>query len=83
MSPPSPPPPPPPPPTSPPIPPFAPPPSAPPPQYAPGVVNKVEYNVAGIGQWGGLCSCPNGDHYRVGDNSDGCASLACIGGIAG
>eukprot|EP00967_Tisochrysis_lutea_P111178 scaffold174593_cov24-Tisochrysis_lutea.AAC.1 len=59
------------------------PPSAPPlpPQYPPGVINLVEFNVAG--QWGGLCTCPNGESYRVGDNVDACASLACIGGISG
>ena len=42
--------------------------------------NKVEENVDGVGGWGGLCKCPNGQEYLVGDNVDGCATLACDGG---
>merc|ERR1712187_257161 len=29
------------------------------------------------------CTCPDGQTYQVGDNRDGCASLACEGGTAG
>jgi FAD/FMN-containing dehydrogenase len=36
-----------------------------------------------VGDWGGTCKCPNGSVYQVGDNNDGCASLACVGGTAG
>ena len=36
-----------------------------------------------VGEWGGSCTCPNGQVYQVGDNHDFCASLACIGGISG
>ena len=35
------------------------------------------------GNWGGTCTCPNGQTYDVGDNNDGCGSLACEGGVAG
>jgi hypothetical protein len=41
---------------------------------------RVEDNV---GAWGGLCICPDGTSYEVGDNNDACASLACGGGAAG
>jgi len=34
----------------------------------------------GVGDWGGVCTCPGGQTYEVGDNNDDCASLACIGG---
>jgi hypothetical protein len=47
------------------------------------VENKVERNVKGVGAWGGTCTCPNGQTYRVGDNNNGCKSLACIGGKSG
>eukprot|EP00967_Tisochrysis_lutea_P120295 scaffold197102_cov26-Tisochrysis_lutea.AAC.1 len=80
MSPPSPPPP---SPEVPPPPPRLPSPLPPPPAYADGVINKVEHNVAGVGTWGGTCICPNGEVFQVGDNGDGCASIACIGGISG
>lgn len=33
-----------------------------------------------VGGWGGLCKCPSGKIYEVGDNNDGCGSLACVGG---
>ena len=33
-----------------------------------------------IGLWGGTCRCPNGNTYLVGDNNDGCKTLACVGG---
>jgi hypothetical protein len=39
--------------------------------------------VANVGAWGGLCICPDGQSYNVGDNNDSCESLACIGGTAG
>lgn len=35
----------------------------------------------GVGEWGGECTCPNGQTYEVGDNIDGCGSLACYGGV--
>lgn len=35
-----------------------------------------------VGGWGGICICPNGRYYEVGDNHDDCGSLACVGGIA-
>jgi hypothetical protein len=38
---------------------------------------------SGVGSWGGLCTCPDGQTYEVGDNGDYCGSLACDGGIAG
>ena len=38
---------------------------------------------AQVGAWGGVCTCPNGQTYDVGDNNDGCGSLACEGGVAG
>lgn len=44
-------------------------------------INNYE-TVAGVGGWGGQCTCPNGEVYEVGDNNDGCGSLACIGGVA-
>jgi len=39
--------------------------------------------VAGVGAWGGICRCPSGQEYSVGDNKDACGSLACEGGVAG
>mmetsp|Transcript_74536 Transcript_74536/g.241972 ORF Transcript_74536/g.241972 Transcript_74536/m.241972 type:complete len:335 (+) Transcript_74536:596-1600(+) len=43
--------------------------------------------VSGVGGWGGLCTCSDGQRYSVGDISDGCASgpasLACEGGSSG
>ena len=38
---------------------------------------------AGVGTWGGTCTCPSGNVYYVGDNNDNCGSLACNGGVAG
>jgi len=38
---------------------------------------------AGMGGWGGYCTCPDGQQYGVGDNNDACGSLACEGGKAG
>jgi len=37
----------------------------------------------GVGTWGGLCTCPNGQIYEVGDNGDFCGSLACEYGQSG
>lgn len=62
-------------------------PSAPalPPAAAPGrqTKNVIQTNVPGVGEWGGTCSCPDGAIYNVGDNNDGCGSLACVGGVPG
>lgn len=33
-----------------------------------------------VGGWGGLCKCPSGRVYEVGDNYDSCGSVACVGG---
>ena len=40
----------------------------------------AEVHAPSTGNWGGTCTCPDGQTYEVGDNNDGCASLACIGG---
>ena len=45
--------------------------------------NVVEEGAPGVGSWGGTCTCPNGIVYDVGDNNDGCTTLACIGGVSG
>lgn len=45
--------------------------------------NIVQTNLHSVGGWGGVCTCPNGKQYLVGDNRDGCRSLACVGGTAG
>jgi len=39
--------------------------------------------VSGVGAWGGTCTCPDGSVFNVGDNFNGCGSLACEGGVAG
>jgi hypothetical protein len=44
--------------------------------YGPNVEDVGEYN-------GGLCTCPNGLQYEVGDRKNNCGSLACIGGTSG
>jgi len=40
-----------------------------------------------VGSWGGMCTCPSGRSFNVGDRFDGCAngpaSLACEGGVPG
>jgi len=33
------------------------------------------------GNYGGVCKCPNGRSYFVGDNNDNCATLACSNGM--
>ncbi|CAD7940699.1 unnamed protein product [Amoebophrya sp. A120] len=43
----------------------------------PAAKNTVQTNVQGVGSFGGLCRCPDGSAYMVGDNLDSCASLAC------
>jgi hypothetical protein len=35
-----------------------------------------------VGERSGICTCPNGKSYAVGDNLDGCESLACVNGIS-
>jgi hypothetical protein len=35
--------------------------------------------VEGVGAAGGVCTCPDGATYEVGDNGDSCDSLACEG----
>lgn len=54
--------------------------SDPPPPPPPNI---FETDAMGVGGWGGSCTCPNGEVYNVGDNGDGCGSLACIGGTPG
>jgi len=36
-----------------------------------------------VGGHGGSCTCPDGSVYQVGDNYNGCGSLACVGGVSG
>jgi len=45
-------------------------------------VNVYE-KVPSVGLWGGICTCPDGQQYQVGDRGDACGSLACEGGVAG
>lgn len=40
-------------------------------------------HIDGVGSWGGLCTCPDGSRYDVGDNHDECQSIFCEGGVAG
>ena len=42
-------------------------------------------NVVGTagGQWGGSCTCPDGQMYQVADNNTDCRTLACHGGVSG
>jgi hypothetical protein len=47
-----------------------------------GNENLVEENVPGVGGWSGTCTCPDGKQYKVGDNNNACASIACIDGIS-
>jgi len=64
------------------------------PKFSPTSVTGILYpsenmyeRVSGVGSWGGWCTCPDGQRYKVGDKFDGCAngpsSLACEGGAAG
>jgi hypothetical protein len=43
----------------------------------------VYERAAGVGGWGGMCTCPDGQQYNVGDMNDACGSLACVGGTPG
>jgi len=45
-------------------------------------VNKHVKNATAVGQYGGVCECPDGMQYDVGDQYDNCKSLACYGGKA-
>lgn len=51
-----------------------------------GGLNLLERDSARVGEWGGTCTCPDGQQYAVGDVLDsghrGCTLLACIGGAA-
>ena len=43
--------------------------------------NKVEILENGeVGEWGGLCRCPDGGTYQVADVWDYCKSIACYNG---
>ena len=53
------------------------------PQAPPSLPPTNEYVDAMTGGWGGDCTCPDGQIYQVGDNHDGCGSLACFGGKSG
>ena len=46
-------------------------------------VDNATENAPGVGGFGGSCTCPSGVTYQVGDQDDGCASLACVGGSSG
>jgi len=48
-----------------------------------GSLNRAEADQPDVGGWGGTCMCGDGETYAVGDNNDGCASLACVGGTSG
>lgn len=50
---------------------------------SPQVNEHIFVGLPEVGDWGGTCTCPNGEVYQVGDNNDGCQTLACIGGVAG
>ena len=65
----------------PPMPPWPPPPS-PPLASPPPCTAETDYVNAGVGGWGGTCTCPDGQVYQVGDTG-GCNSIACYGGISG
>ena len=45
--------------------------------------NRDEAGVKGVGQWGGPCTCPDGQEYWAGDLLDGCSTLACTNGVPG
>ena len=42
--------------------------------------NMVQENAPGVGGHGGTCRCPDGKYFDVGDNNDGCKTLACVNG---
>jgi hypothetical protein len=43
------------------------------------------FTKGGTGGWGGVCTCPNGQEYLIGDDGNACASMAvgCQGGKQG
>jgi hypothetical protein len=45
--------------------------------------SNVYESAPGVGGWGGMCTCPDGQQYNVGDMNDACGSLACVGGTPG
>ena len=45
--------------------------------------DKVTENAAGVGTFGGSCTCPSGAVYQVGAIGTDCSTLACAGGTAG
>ena len=45
--------------------------------------DQVIKNAPGVGGWGGYCTCPSGGRYGVGDENNGCGSIACDGGTSG
>ena len=42
----------------------------------------VHKKMNGVGGWGGICVCPSGAEFQVGDMGNSCGSLACFGGTA-
>ena len=52
-------------------------------EYPSGFYNRLTENAPNVGTFHGLCTCPDGNEYTVGDNLNQCASLACYGGVAG
>ena len=42
----------------------------------------VHKKMNGVGGWGGVCVCPSGAEFQVGDMGNSCGSLACFGGTA-
>ena len=43
-------------------------------------VGNVYTKTRGVGGWGGVCTCPDGLAYEVGDHNNACGSIACDGG---
>ena len=46
-------------------------------------VNRVHEDKGRVGEWGGVCTCPDGQEYFAGHENNHCGSLACDGGTAG
>merc|ERR1712032_304507 len=42
-------------------------------------MNVVTENAPDVGDWGGSCTCPDGQVYQVGDLHNECGSIACSG----
>jgi len=57
--------------------------TAPVPQATTQQVNFYRKEEGAVGWWGGICTCPDGQQYEVGDNNDNCSSLACEFGVPG